>query len=194
MLLREISVPVSRVRGVGPAAAERLAALGILTVGDLLSHWPRSWDDRTEEIPLSAWDGGRRVHAAVTVLAHDWFGFGRMRTLKIAIEDAEGTRAELACFNRPFLANSFPVGSRAVVTGSFQWKYGGLQSSAFELEARARRAVPSCRSIPLRPASPKPDAKDRRARPRRVRARNRLGASRAVRAERALPRRARSCA
>jgi len=143
MLLREISVPVSRVRGVGPAAAERLAALGILTVGDLLSHWPRSWDDRTEEIPLSAWDGGRRVHAAVTVLAHDWFGFGRMRTLKIAIEDAEGTRAELACFNRPFLANSFPVGSRAVVTGSFQWKYGGLQSSAFELEAEgeASRSV-----------------------------------------------------
>lgn len=143
MLLREISVPVSRVRGVGPAAAERLAVLGILTVGDLLSHWPRSWDDRTEEVPLSAWNGGRRVHAAVTVLAHDWFGFGRMRTLKIAIEDAEGTRAELACFNRPFLANSFPVGSRAVVTGSFQWKYGGLQSSAFELEAEgeASRSV-----------------------------------------------------
>ena len=44
-------------------------------------------------------------------MAHDWFGFGRMKTLKIIIEDDEGTTAELACFNRPFLEKAFPVGS-----------------------------------------------------------------------------------
>ena len=61
-----------------------------------------------------------------------------MKTLKIVIQDAEGTLAELACFNRPFLERQFPVGTAVAVHGSFQWKYGGIQSSAFEIEEEDR--------------------------------------------------------
>lgn len=135
MLVAEIRVPVSRIRGVGPANAERLAQLGIETAGDLLSYWPRDWDDRTVRVPLSRFESAQKINTQATVLAHDWFGFGRMKTLKIVIEDDEGTRAELACFNRPFLEKAFPVGSAVAVHGSFQWKYGGIQSSAFEIES-----------------------------------------------------------
>lgn len=134
MFVAEIRVPASRVRGVGPATAERFRALGIETVGDLLTFWPRDWDDRTVRVPLSRFDSTQKITALATVVAHEWFGYGRMRTLKIVIEDAEGTRAELACFNRPFLERQFPVGSEIVVHGSFQVKYGGIQSAAFEID------------------------------------------------------------
>ena len=137
MFVAEIRVPASRVRGVGPATAERFRALGIETVGDLLTFWPRDWDDRTVRVPLSRFDSTQKITALATVIAHEWFGYGRMRTLKIVIEDAEGTRAELACFNRPFLERQFPVGSEIVVHGSFQVKYGGIQSAAFEIDLAA---------------------------------------------------------
>ncbi len=134
MLVAEIRVPVSRVRGVGPATAERFNALGVATVGDLLTFWPRDWDDRTVRVPLARFDSSQKITALATVVAHDWFGFGRMRILKIVIEDQDGTRAELACFNRPFLERQFPVGSEIAVHGSFQVRYGAIQSSAFEIE------------------------------------------------------------
>lgn len=134
MLVKEIQVPVSRVRGVGPATAKLLHSLGIETAGDLLTFWPRDWDDRTKRVPLSQFNSAQKITTVATVVAHEWFGFGRMRTLKLIIEDAEGTRASLACFNRPFLEKSFPPGSDVSVHGSFQEKYGSLQASAFEID------------------------------------------------------------
>lgn len=134
MFTGEIQVPVSRLRGVGPAMQEHLKALGIGTVGDLLTFWPRDWDDRTIRVPLSRFADARKINTRATVMAHDWFGFGRMKTLKIIIEDDEGTTAELACFNRPFLEKAFPVGSEVSVNGSFGLKYGNLQSSSFDIE------------------------------------------------------------
>ncbi len=135
MFAGEIQVPVSRLKGVGPATAEQLSRLGVITVGELLTFWPRDWDDRTVTLPLSAFSTVPKFTVRATVIAHDWFGFGRMKTLKIVIRDAEGTVAELACFNRPFLERQFPVDTPVAVHGSFSWKYGGIQSSAFEIEA-----------------------------------------------------------
>ncbi len=135
MKLAEIAVPATRVRGVGPATAKPLATLGILTVGDVLSWWPRDWEDRTERLPLAAFESRARISVLATVAGSDWFGYGRMRTLKLVIRDDEGTVAELACFNRPFLEKQFPEGTRVSVYGSFRRAYGAIQSSAFEIES-----------------------------------------------------------
>lgn len=134
MLLREIMVPVSSIRGVGPATAKPLASLGLVTVGDVLAYWPRDWEDRTVFHALSEYNTRAKLHVRAMVVAHDWFGYGRMRTLKIMIRDEAGTVAELACFNRPFLEKQFPPGTPVAVYGSFRYAYGSLQSSSFEIE------------------------------------------------------------
>jgi ATP-dependent DNA helicase RecG len=69
----------------------------------------------------------------VKVLAHDWFGAGRMKTLKIHIED-ESARAVLACFNRPFLEKQLIPGKLYRLWGRFAYKYGELQAAFFEAE------------------------------------------------------------
>jgi ATP-dependent DNA helicase RecG len=69
----------------------------------------------------------------VTVLAHDWFGAGRAKTLKIYVEDESG-RAALICFNRPFLEKQLVPGRRYRLWGRFAYKYGELQASLFEAE------------------------------------------------------------
>ena len=133
MFLRELSSPVSELPGCGPALVKRLSRLGVFRAADLLLLPPRDYEDRAALRLLSAFGSGP-VNCPVNVLAHDWFGFGRMRTLKVWVEDDEGTRAALVCFNRPFLEKSLPVGARLRLFGRFEWRFGELQSSAFDAE------------------------------------------------------------
>ena len=112
---------------------KQLANLNVWTIGDLLGYYPRSYKDRTKKVSLSQFETAREVHTIASVTGHEWFGYGRMKTLKILIKDSTA-RAELICFNRPFLEKVFPVGAVIAVTGSFFVKYNALQSSAFEAE------------------------------------------------------------
>ncbi|MBP5792263.1 MAG: ATP-dependent DNA helicase RecG [Spirochaetaceae bacterium] len=132
MKLREISVPVTSLHGVGESTAKLFSHLNIFTVGDLLSYWPRSFDDRTKFVPLKDFQHGK-VNTVAKVVTHEWFGYGNMRTLKVIIEDSTA-RAELVCFNRPFLEKSLAVGFSVRVNGTFSLRYGNIQSSAFEAE------------------------------------------------------------
>ena len=134
MLIGEIQTPVSDLHGAGKTTTEQLLRLNVTTIGSLLQLWPRLWEDRSRYNTLRDWNTFHKLNVPVTVTAHQWFGFGRMKTLKLMICDAEGSRAELICFNRPFLEKSFPEGAQALVYGSFSVKYGALQSSAFDIE------------------------------------------------------------
>ena len=133
MFLREIGAPVSDLKGAGPSVCKRLARLGVFTGADLLLLAPRDYEDRSAPRLLSEFGSGP-VNCRVAVVAHDWFGFGRMRTLKVWVEDERGTRAALVCFNRPFLERSLPVGSSLKLYGRFDYRYSELQSSAFDAE------------------------------------------------------------
>lgn len=136
MKLKELSASVSQVSGVGAATAKLFAKLDIFTVADLLQLWPRSYDDRTVTRTLSQWQQGK-VHTVAQVYSHEWFGFGRMRTLKIRLGDGTA-QASLVCFNRPFLEKSLPVGSIVALTAQFTLRYGELQSSAFDVNCLSK--------------------------------------------------------
>ena len=43
------AIPVTALKGVGPKKADGLAELGVETVLDLLTYYPRRWVDRTNE-------------------------------------------------------------------------------------------------------------------------------------------------
>ena len=145
MLIGEIQTPVSNLYGAGKTTVEQLNRLGVSTVGDLLRLWPRAWEDRSRYNTLSEWNTFHKLNVPVRVMDQQWFGYGRMKTLKLVVCDSEGTRGELACFNRPFLEKSFPEGTKALVYGSFSVKYGAIQSSSFDIEqydTAERRVLP----------------------------------------------------
>ena len=70
-------IPVSKLAGVGPAIEDRLATMGIETVLDVVTHYPRRYVDRTKKSDIASLTVGeeatvfgevRRISARRTVL------------------------------------------------------------------------------------------------------------------------------
>ena len=132
MKVSDIKTPVSSIAGIGPQLTKTLAKVNIFTVGDLLQYFPRDYEDRTQKVTFreQAQHYGK-VHTVAQVTGHEWFGYGKMKTLKILVNDGTGS-AELICFNRAFLERSLIPGTLITVTGKFEVKYNKLQSTSFE--------------------------------------------------------------
>ena len=136
MKVSDIKTPVSSIAGIGPQLTKTLAKVNVFTVGDLLQYFPRDYEDRTQKVTFreQAQHYGK-VHTVAQVIGHEWFGYGKMKTLKIIVNDGTGS-AELICFNRAFLEKSLIPGTLITVTGKFEVKYNKLQSTAFEADPR----------------------------------------------------------
>lgn len=160
MKLSEITNSIGTLPKIGPAKSALFAKVNIFTVADLLQNYPRAYDDRTRRTTLAECMAAGRPTAAHTiaqVTGHEWFGYGRMRHLKIIITD--GTAAGgLVAFNRPWLENSLRPGAIVAVHGEFSFRYGSLQCSAFETEKLAEAgnlakffgaAIPNSRVLPI---------------------------------------------
>ncbi|MCH2557853.1 MAG: ATP-dependent DNA helicase RecG [Alcanivorax sp.] len=82
-------IDITRLKGVGPRAAERLAKLGLHTLEDVLFHLPFRYEDRTRITPI----GGLRPEQGVViegeVLAADVV-FGKRRSLLCKVGDGTG--------------------------------------------------------------------------------------------------------
>ena len=92
MKLKDIETPISTISGIGPSLESAFSRLNIFKVSDLLTTYPKDYEDRTKTIPIKDFSKVSKVHCLAKVLDHQWFGFGKMRTLKIIIFDGE-TRA-----------------------------------------------------------------------------------------------------
>ena len=132
MKLTDIKNPVSALSGIGPQLTKTLSKLNIFTIGDLLQYYPYDYEDRTKRVSLRDFKTAKKVHTVAQVLGQEWFGYGKMKTLKIIINDGTAT-AELICFNRAFLEKVLYPGAIVTVTGQFFVKYNALQSSSFEV-------------------------------------------------------------
>ena len=81
--------PVTALRGVGSALAERLRALGVLTVQDLLFLLPLRYEDRTRTVPLGQLRAGLRAAVEGEVQLAEVVFRGR-RQLLCRIADGSG--------------------------------------------------------------------------------------------------------
>jgi ATP-dependent DNA helicase RecG len=133
MFLREFSNEVRFLKGVGPRLSGILEKLNIRTVSDLIMHYPRDYVDRSHIDCLKDALKKEKVHCIVSVIAHDFIGKGYRKTLKVHIEDNTG-RAVLICFGRAFLETVLIPGKIFLLSGSFKYRYGEVQSSNFEYE------------------------------------------------------------
>jgi len=133
MFVKNIKDKISSVSGIGASSAAKLSKLGLNYISDVFVFYPRDWEDREKILPLNKFNNGK-VCNIVTVFNREWIGYGRMKTLKVYIED-ESAQASLLCFNRPWMDKQLITGNKYLVYGRFFYKYGEIQSSSFEIES-----------------------------------------------------------
>ena len=133
MFADELKFPVIDLKGIGSSYAKSLAKAGILTVADIIRYAPRSYENRKDIVPLSSVPDKREVNTVVEIVAHDFVGYGKKKTLKIFVRDETSTGV-LVCFGRNFLKDKLPVGKRFFLYGQFDYRYGELQSTQFDTE------------------------------------------------------------
>ncbi|MDR1626471.1 MAG: ATP-dependent DNA helicase RecG [Spirochaetia bacterium] len=139
MYLCDLRVPLRRVKGVGPQTEKDLGSLGIHSVGDLLTHRPRDYEDRSKRIPFAAApQNGGRFNTTAFVECHDFFYVRGMKTLKLILRDESG-QAELSFFGRneratAHYAKKYPPGLRLDIAGTVAVSFGKLQCVKFEME------------------------------------------------------------
>jgi len=84
------AVPVTALKGVGAALAEKLAKVGLETLQDLLFHLPLRYQDRTRIVPIGALRPGQDAVVEGTVTGAD-IVMGRRRSLLVRLHDGSGS-------------------------------------------------------------------------------------------------------
>ncbi len=113
----ELDNPVETLSGIGPKRAALLAGMGIATIGDLLLHLPREYQDRRLITPIADANEGETVTVEGEFVRARMVRLrGRMNLAVASIKDASG-EMQATWFGRGFLAKTFTPGTRGLFTG-----------------------------------------------------------------------------
>ncbi|MSP23071.1 MAG: ATP-dependent DNA helicase RecG [Dehalococcoidia bacterium] len=99
---------------------ERLARLGLETVGDALRHYPHRHHDFSVTVPVAQLRVGteQTVRGTVSRVREVRMGRGgRMRSTEATVLDEFGTPLRVIWFNQPFLVRALPEGAEVALAG-----------------------------------------------------------------------------
>src|SRR5262249_54426252 len=113
---------VQFLKGVGPARLEVLRRLGIATVGDLLFHLPRTFEDLSDFRSIAALTPGTTQTVRGEVVEIDGRSLADGRTIvSVVVCDNGRDCLEGIWFNQPGSARRFRYGMRVAFSGKPQW-------------------------------------------------------------------------
>lgn len=117
---------IQTLKGIGPKKAKLLQKLGIVTLYDLLTYYPRSYEDQSTVTPISQLVVGERATIAGVIanVTEKQAGRRRMTILTALVGDGTGF-AQVTWFNQSFLKTKLKAGRRLFVTGKAAYAYGG---------------------------------------------------------------------
>lgn len=115
--------PVEALKSVGRTRGEQLERLGITTVGDLLLHFPHSYDDLTEVRGFDQLEAGilQTVQGEVVELDGKTLADGR-RVASVVIADERGKCVEGVWFNQLQIVRQCRYGQRLAFSGKPKWQ------------------------------------------------------------------------
>jgi ATP-dependent DNA helicase RecG len=113
--------PLSSLAGVGTVTARRLSAFGLRTVGDLVDHFPRRYEDFRDRKDVRDLRLGEEatVRGVVERVSADRTARKRVRVVRAVIRDATGA-IEATWFNQGYLTRVLEPGALVSVRGTFR--------------------------------------------------------------------------
>ena len=116
--------PMTEIKGIGEKTATLFHRMGIHTVGELLSYYPRAYD--TYEAPVTFANLQAERVQAVTGFIRKRPEAKKLKNLTVTTLTLEefGAYLHLTWFNMPFLKNTLAPGSTFIIRGRVQKKKG----------------------------------------------------------------------
>ncbi|MDP3899887.1 MAG: ATP-dependent DNA helicase RecG [bacterium] len=130
-----LDTPVEQINKVGKATAGKLKKLGILTVQDLLSHYPSRYDDFSQSEKIANLRPGMNINVQGTLefIQNKRSPRQRMNITEALINDETG-QLKIVWFNQPFIGRSLQIGDTVSLSGTVKTDYAGLQMTSPEYE------------------------------------------------------------
>jgi len=148
----EWNSPVSMLKGIGEQRERKLQKLGISTIEDLLTHYPREYKDRSEIVKIAdlPMDEPSTFLAQVKEEGQN-SRHGRLVYTRMKVYDETGSVGVL-WYNQPYMKNSLKIGEWYLFSGKLQKKYGRKEILSPEVE-RIGENFAGGRILPVYPAS-----------------------------------------
>lgn len=141
---------VSRLPGVGPKRAQDFSKLGVDTIEDLITLWPRRHLDRSVLTPLWQVRVGETATVRARVQAAQDHGLGPRSYLRIRVADATG-QLHATFFHATWLKRQLTPGTEVLLSGRVENFRGQMTMTHPEFEVLDARQEPRLGLIPVYP-------------------------------------------
>ncbi|MBU1660375.1 MAG: ATP-dependent DNA helicase RecG [Chloroflexi bacterium] len=137
---------------VGYRSAKILERLGIKTLGDMLYHFPRRYDDYSQLKPINRLQHGEEITVIGTVRsAHRrTLHKGRSSLTEVVISDGSGV-LRVTWFNQPWIAQRLRAGTQIVISGKVDQYLGRLTINNPAWELIEQEHLHTNRIVPVYP-------------------------------------------
>lgn len=154
--MMELTDSIDVLKGVGPKKLQQLQQMGICTLFDLLTYYPRSYEDQSVVTAIGSLQAGQiaTVSGLITGVQERQAARRRMAILTAFVSDGTGY-LQITWFNNKFLKDKLKIGSRIFATGKVAYAYGGQgsfamsQLSTWEILAGEDAIEDKCGILPI---------------------------------------------
>lgn len=130
----ELSDSIYRIKGVGEQTGKKLQKLNIYTVFDLITHYPREYDDRRDIKKINEIEIGQANTIIATVAAPPQImKKGNIIIVKVRVKDSTGS-IFISFYGQAYMKNTFSPGDTYVFSGKVVLKYRAIQMESPEVE------------------------------------------------------------
>ena len=139
-------------KGIGPSKAKQFANLNIFTLGDLICHFPRGYEDRTRLVPIEKLEPDvpacfRAMVMNTPKTAHIRKGLDITR---VQVADTTG-RLNLTFFNSKYVSDQLQYGKEYIFYGAVSGDFIGYNMTNPAFEALDSVPVTTRRVLPVYP-------------------------------------------
>ncbi len=150
--MAKLTDPITILKGIGPTKAKQFANLNIFTLGDLICHFPRGYEDRTKLLPIEKLEPEKAACFKAMVMntprtAHIRKG---LDLTKVQVADTTG-RLNLTFFNNKYVSEQLQYGREYIFYGAVSGDFIGYSMTNPVFESLDSQPVTTRRVLPIYP-------------------------------------------
>ena len=150
--MAKLTDPITMLKGIGPTKAKQFANLNIFTLGDLICHFPRAYEDRTKLVPIEKLEAD--VPACFKAMVMNTPRTAHIRKgldlTKVQVADTTG-RLNLTFFNNKYVTDQLQYGREYIFYGAVSGDFIGYSMTNPVFEPLDSQPITTRRVLPIYP-------------------------------------------